>query len=123
VAIIRFYFDAQIPKQVAIQLRARGVDVLRCQEIGWDDKKDPEHLEYAASEKRMIVTADEDFERLHAQWQEEGKFHAGIAQVAHESQHAVGVMVKELWYLVEAIENEAASLEKDIYNQIYRIKG
>ncbi len=43
----KFYLDSHIDKEVAIQLRNSGVDVVHCAEVGMKDAKDPEHLTYA----------------------------------------------------------------------------
>ena len=31
---IKFYTDTHIARQVAIQLRAKGIDVVRCEDVG-----------------------------------------------------------------------------------------
>ena len=71
---IRFYLDENVENQVAKGLRTRQIDVLTTAEanhIGW---KDVQHLAFALAEKRVIVTQDSDFLKLHAQ----GQQHAGI---------------------------------------------
>ncbi|MFN8450493.1 MAG: DUF5615 family PIN-like protein [Anaerolineae bacterium] len=71
---IRFYLDENVDKQIARGLRTRDIDVLTTGEadhIGWTDE---EHLAFARAERRVIVTQDSDFLRLHAQ----GHPHAGI---------------------------------------------
>ncbi len=117
-ASLRFYTDAHVPKQVAIQLRAKGIDVMRCQEIGFEDASDISHLIEAARQRRMIITGDADFPRLSAQWGLENKFHAGILYFQHESQGDIGLIVSAALFLFEAIEFGAATLEDDVYNRI-----
>ncbi|MBL8164852.1 MAG: DUF5615 family PIN-like protein [Anaerolineae bacterium] len=62
---VKFYFDTHIPKAVAIQLRARGVIVIRCEEVGLAEVDDTEHLEYATAEGLTLVSHDRDFWDLH----------------------------------------------------------
>jgi predicted nuclease of predicted toxin-antitoxin system len=118
---IKFYTDSHIAKAVTTQLRRRSVDIVRCQEVGMDEADDPEQLEYAVAQGRTIITSDEDFLALHALWQASGRIHAGIVYVFPENREAIGLMVRELFFWHEAIEDEAADLEKDVYNQIIRI--
>ncbi|HVU10396.1 MAG TPA: DUF5615 family PIN-like protein [Phototrophicaceae bacterium] len=71
---IRFYLDENVENQIAKGLRTRQIDVLTTAEadhIGW---KDEQHLAFARAEKRVIVTQDSDFLKLHAR----GESHAGI---------------------------------------------
>lgn len=42
-------------------MRDRGVDIERCEDIRLKDTTDIEHLEYATSNQRTIVTQDADF--------------------------------------------------------------
>jgi predicted nuclease of predicted toxin-antitoxin system len=44
---MKLYADTHIPKQVAIQLRQKGVDIVRCEEIGLAEADDNEHWAYA----------------------------------------------------------------------------
>ncbi len=115
---LRFYTDAHVPKQVTIQLRARGIDIIRCQEIGFEDANDVEHLEKATTEKRMVITGDTDFAQLNAQWNKISKFHAGILYFSPAIQGDIGSIVKAAVFLFEAVELSAASLEDDVYNRI-----
>ena len=55
---LKFYTDSHIQKAVADQLRAQGVDVVRCQDVGMADADDLPHLEYATEEGRVVVTND-----------------------------------------------------------------
>jgi predicted nuclease of predicted toxin-antitoxin system len=40
---MKLYADTHIPKQVAIQLRQKGVDIVRCEDIGLAEADDNEH--------------------------------------------------------------------------------
>lgn len=76
-APVRFYLDEHVGRLVARALRQRGVDVETVAEAGRLGEPDAAHLAYARAERRVIVTGDADFLRLHA----EGHAHAGIAFV------------------------------------------
>jgi predicted nuclease of predicted toxin-antitoxin system len=98
------YTDENVPLAVVEELRRRGVDVLRCQEAGMMGKGDAEHLRLAASQKRVILTFDQDFLRLNKEFNTTGESHAGIIFVT--SVHlSVGSIVKpvfEIWQDIEA---------------------
>lgn len=60
-------------------LRAAGFDVLTTTEAGMRRRPDPDQLEFARSERRVIYTANiGDFSRLHAQSWIEWYEHMGI---------------------------------------------
>lgn len=72
---VRFYADEQIPKAVVSALRSRGLDVVTVVDAGLRTASDERHLAFANTERRVVVTQDEDFLALAAQ----GSGHAGIA--------------------------------------------
>jgi len=109
---LKFYTDSHIPKQVAIQLRQRGVDIVRCQEVGLEDADDPTHLTYATNERRVLITHDRDFTRLDSLWRQGGKVHAGIIFVSGERRGEIGFLVKELVFFHEAVEVGAAAADE-----------
>ncbi|MBL1138289.1 MAG: DUF5615 family PIN-like protein [Chloroflexi bacterium] len=117
---LKFYTDAHIPKQVAVQLRNRGVDVIRCQEVGMMDAADPDHLEYASREDRALVSIDRDFQEHYWEWLAQDKPHAGIFKVSRQLQgkRNIGPIVKTLFEYYQLIEAGAGTLEADIHNQI-----
>jgi predicted nuclease of predicted toxin-antitoxin system len=57
---LKFYTDTHVPKAVAIQLRAQGIEVIRCEEVGLAESDDVEHLEYATSKGCTLVSHDLD---------------------------------------------------------------
>lgn len=117
---LRFYTDKHIVMAAVRQLRRRGIDVLRCEDIGLDDAPDEEHLEYSTREGRVIITNDTDFLRLHDIWQAEGRRHAGIMFCLDEVQgeYAIGRIVSEAETYHGLIEIGAGTIEADIANQI-----
>jgi predicted nuclease of predicted toxin-antitoxin system len=121
---IKFYLDTHIAKAVAVQLRARGVDVVRCEEVGMAEADDPVHLEYAAREGRVLVSQDDDFAAHHAQWQREGKKHSGIMLLPKrlQSEAQISFAVTELATYHALVAEGAGSVEDDIANQLIYLK-
>jgi predicted nuclease of predicted toxin-antitoxin system len=119
---IKFYTDTHIATAVAAQLKQHGVDIVRCQDVGRADDLDEPHLEYAAQQKRSIVTCDRDFNQIHNKWLAQGKEHAGIFCITNVP-YSIGNIVSELLFWHYSIEAGAATLEQDVYNQLLFIKG
>jgi hypothetical protein len=120
---LKLYFESHISMDVTVQLRNKGVDVLRCEEVGITYAADPDHLEYATSQGRVVVTRDDDFLGLHRDWQEAGKRHAGIMYLQPDMQGKVGRLVTAILEYYEIIEGGAGNVEKDIYNQVIFIRS
>jgi Domain of unknown function (DUF5615) len=120
-AELRFYLDAHIDKQVAIQLRNQAVAVVRCQEVGLADAEDATHLQYASENHLMLVTKDADFRDLHFQWLEEGKNHFGILFFKQRQAPTVGEIVKECLTYALLIREGVGTLEDDIDNHYIEV--
>lgn len=120
---LKFYFDTHIAKQIAVQLRQRGVEVIRCEEVGMAEASDEEHLIYAAQHGCAMVSMDEDFLGLHDCWQALGLKHAGIFKVSRflRGKWNIGHIHNELLVYVELVAIEAGSLENDIDNHVLYI--
>ena len=88
---IRFHLDEHISSQVTAGLRRRNIDVTTTAEAGLSGATDLEHIEFASSSGRVLVTQDDDFLRLHAN----GVAHAGIAYCQQQSMPA-GEMLRRL---------------------------
>ena len=113
---IKFYTDVHIAKEAIDQLRTKGVDIIHCGEVGMSDADDIDHLLYAVKDGRVMVSCDDDFVRLHAQWQAAGLEHAGVVYFRMKDQcQSISVVVRELLFL-----HEAADYETDLYNQVWR---
>lgn len=117
---LKFYTDTHIAKAVAIQLRARGVDIVRCEDVGLAAASDLEHLEYAVRENRVMITNDDDFLALDKAWREQDRRHAGIIYCLPHVQGiaSIGKIVAECWELHRLIAEGAGTVEEDIANQI-----
>lgn len=118
---VHYYFDTHVPKAAAEQLRKRGIEVLRCEEVGMANADDTDHLEFAASQRCTLVSHDRDFWTLHAEWLEQGLHHCGVVLFSRQFQGNIGKIVMELSELAHMIALGAGSLEEDVYNQIYEI--
>ena len=62
---IRYHLDEHVATAVAVGLRSRGVDVTTTVEAGLMRASDLDQLAYARAERRVLVTHDADFLRLH----------------------------------------------------------
>src|SRR5437899_314092 len=72
------YADEHVKSAITAGLRRRGMDVVTVQERGQDGQDDEVLLQTATAEGRLMLTNDEDFLRIHADWMAAGKSHAGI---------------------------------------------
>ncbi len=119
-ASIKFYTDTHIAKAVAAQLRNRGIDIVRCEEVGMAEAKDVDHLTYAVQENRIVITCDDDFIVLAQEWAKANKSHCGIMFcLPHvQGEAAIGIIVKKCIQLVDNIVNDASAIETSIANHI-----
>jgi predicted nuclease of predicted toxin-antitoxin system len=72
-SVLKYYTDTHIDKQVAVQLRQKGVDVVRCEEVGMAEADDESHLAYAAQNGLALVTKDAGFRVRHFNWLAQAK--------------------------------------------------
>jgi len=118
---LKFYTDTHVPKAVAIQLRAQGIEVIRCEEVGLAESDDVEHLEYATSKGCTLVSHDLDFVQLHSQWLHDGQRHCGIVVFNRKFQGNVGKLVTELAEWHRLIVGGAGTVEGNVYNKLIEI--
>jgi predicted nuclease of predicted toxin-antitoxin system len=114
---LKLYTDTHIAKTVAIQLRQRNIDIVRCEEVDMASVRDLEHLAYAAAQERAIITNDQGFAGHHRQWLEQGKHHAGIFLIT-KGKDDIGMIVTTLAFWRDAIDDGAATIESDVNDQI-----
>lgn len=121
---LKFYTDKHIPKAVTTQLRSRGIDIIRCEEVGLGDATDLTHLEYATSEGRAIITKDADFTRLDKLWRAQGRSHAGIlfCKGNLQGELAIGRLVSAVMMYHDLIEGGAGTTESEITNRIVFVR-
>ena len=73
------YLDEDVSVVVATILRARGLDTATARDTGRLGRSDFEQLASGALAGRVLLTHNRvDFERLHREWLETGRPHAGI---------------------------------------------
>jgi hypothetical protein len=86
-----------VASAVAKGLRQRGVDAVTAAESNMLGAADIEHLQFAASNQRVIFTQDHDFLRLHAA----GISHAGVAYSRQST--SIGSIVRGLMLIYHVL--------------------
>lgn len=95
---IKIYTDEHVATAVVRGLRRRGIDAVSAGEAHMLGTSDPEHLEYAASQQRVVVTQDDDFIRLHAANHD----HHGIAYAPQGT--TIGEMINGVMFLYQYLD-------------------
>jgi Domain of unknown function (DUF5615) len=91
------YTDEDMSALVATLLRSQGLDVATVPEQATLGRTDREQLAFATSLGRCIVTHNRvDFERLHRQYLEEDRRHAGIVIVPQKNAYEVAQRIGRL---------------------------
>ena len=118
--MLKLYTDTHIAKAVTVQLRRREVDIIRCEDVGMAEADDRDHLRYATDHSRAVVTQDDDFARLHVNWQQSGEKHAGIFLLPNHLQGDVQISYafRHLFAYSEMISGGAGTIKEDIENQL-----
>jgi predicted nuclease of predicted toxin-antitoxin system len=62
--LISLLLDQGLPRSAAAILTSKGHDVLHVADLGLDEAKDMEIIQYARKQERTIVTLDADFHAL-----------------------------------------------------------
>ena len=96
---LRFHLDEMCDPRIAVALSQRGVDVTTAKTAELLGASDSDHLAYALSEGRVILTHDADFLRLHAAEAE----HQGIVY-SPPNVRSLGELVRLLSLMWELIE-------------------
>lgn len=117
---LKFYFDTHIAKAAALQLRAKGVDVVRCEEVGLAEASDEEHLAYATVNSRVMVSQDKDFLVWAARWREAERAHGGIIKVSNrlQGEAQISAVVQELLFYDAAERAGAVDYVTEIANHV-----
>lgn len=111
-SLLKFYTDTHIDKQIAIQLRQKGVDVIRCEEVSMAEADDEAHLNYAAQNRLALITKDAGFRLRHFRWLREGKNHCGIFFCADRHIAAIGKIVTVCYGYAQLIEESVGNLRR-----------
>ena len=104
-ARLRFFMDEDVYRATTLSLRKAGVDVVSTPEAGRRGATDESQLQWAADEGRAIVTFNvAHFVRLHAEWMNQGRRHAGVVV---SSQRSIGDVTSRLLHLATTLDGEA----------------
>jgi len=76
-----FYADANLHRAIVDGLKRRGVDVTTAQEERTDALSDPDLLQRATEQGRILITHDRDFLFIGAEWQTQGRAFSGVVFV------------------------------------------
>ncbi len=98
------YLDEHIQAALAQGLRARGVDVLTTQEAGNRLLNDQGQLMFAVAQGRALLSYNKrHFAKLHYDWMNAGRDHAGIIL---SDQLPVGIVLRRLMKLYFSLTRE-----------------
>ena len=103
--VITVYIDEDVSIKLARELRRRGYKTVTTQEAGQLEASDEGQLEYATAHGYAIVTYNQgDFARLHAQYSQAGRRHAGIIIASREI--GLGETLRRLLRLLDSVSSE-----------------
>jgi predicted nuclease of predicted toxin-antitoxin system len=99
--VLRFHLDENVDVAIAKGLRLRGIDVTTPGDVGLLSADDGNHLSFAATEERVLVTHDDDFLILASL----GASHSGIAY-CHPKSRSTGELVRYLDIVAQCLTAE-----------------
>lgn len=73
------FADEHVQEAIVVGLRRRGMDLVTVQDLDMRGADDDVLLDKARQLGRLMLTSDQDFLVIHAQWMNASKDHAGIA--------------------------------------------
>ena len=119
---LKFFTDENTVKAIAVELRNKGVDIVRNVKIGMMSDPDDELLDYAIKNNRIVITEDDDFLRHNKARLEAGLEHPGIFFLNPHvrGKKGIGTVVR---FVLEA-HRQVKSGEKNVeefYNQVMYI--
>ena len=102
---LKIYADECVNFAIVQGLQARGVTAWAAKEVGLQGISDQQQLTYAAKEKAVLFTHDDDLLVLVDQWLQEGKEHWGIIYI-HQKQLSIGECIRRLMDYATILEAE-----------------
>ncbi len=111
---IKLYINVNVPSSITEGLRVRSVDVVTAQEDGASTLPDPELLNRATAQGRVLVTHDDDLLREGARRQMAGELFAGVIY-AHQLNITIGQCVHDLELIAKIGDPE------DLAGQVVRL--
>jgi predicted nuclease of predicted toxin-antitoxin system len=88
------YADENLKQGVIEGLRRRGMDLVTAEDRGQRATEDDVLLATATAERRLLLTNDADFLRIHSEWMTAGRHHAVIVFWAQE--RPVGEVIRRV---------------------------
>ncbi len=88
--MIRFHLDESVAPAVAVGLLSHGIDVTTTQEAGLLGSTDEAQIAFALSERRVLVSHDDDFLMI-----AQGREHGGVCY-CHQQKYAIGDLLRML---------------------------
>jgi hypothetical protein len=118
---VRLYLDEDAMSNSLLRaLRSRGIDVISVQEAGTEGFLDHQQLDWATSQGRVIYTHNiGDFCRLHSQYLETGRNHAGIALIPQDT--TIGDQVRAVVAFINQRTSENMKNERIFLGQFLSI--
>lgn len=108
---VALYMDENVPRQITVGLRLRGIDVITVQEDGRAGMLDPQVLARATELNRVLFSRDDDLLALAHQRQKDGISFPGVVY-SHPQGIGIGTCVRELEVIAQA------SIPEDCLNQV-----
>lgn len=101
ITMLALYIDEDsMDGDLVAALRARGVDVITAADAGMLGYSDPEQLEYATSQGRVLYSFNRgDFYCLHTNYLTEGRTHGGII-LAPQQRYSIGTQLRQILELI-----------------------
>ena len=93
---MRWLLDQGLPRTAALLLRQQNMDAVHVGDIGMASASDPEIIEIAARENRIIVTLDSDFHALLAM---SGAIKPSVIRIREEGLKGAALcqLILQLW--------------------------